>query len=446
MLTQIIVLVILILFNAYFAATEIAFISLNDAKIEKEAKEGNKKAKSILKMLKSPSKFLATIQIGITLAGFLSSAFASDAFADKLAPILNSWMPFLSLDTWRGIAIVLITIILSFFTLVFGELVPKRLAMKYYEKISYATIGVIRGISVVTAPFVKLLTFSTNMVSKIFGVGEAEEVVVTEEEIKMMIDEGEEKGTIERGEKQLLNNVFEFNDIIVSEVMTPRTEMYAIDINNDIYDSLDEIDEFKYSRIPVYEDNIDDIKGILFIKDIIKPLKENKRIDIRSIIREPYFVPESKDIDELFKEMQANKVQIAIAIDEYGGTAGLITMEDIIEELVGNIFDEYDEEEIDYKKIDDNTYILSGAITSYELKKIFDIEFPEGDYETLSGYLIDKLGRIPDEDEHPIIEDENLTYKVEEIDDKRIKYVKVCRNMNKIEQKEGKKDTEEEED
>ena len=446
MLTQIIVLVILILFNAYFAATEIAFISLNDAKIEKEAKEGNKKAKSILKMLKSPSKFLATIQIGITLAGFLSSAFASDAFADKLAPILNSWMPFLSLDTWRGIAIVLITIILSFFTLVFGELVPKRLAMKYYEKISYATIGVIRGISVVTAPFVKLLTFSTNMVSKIFGVGEAEEEVVTEEEIKMMIDEGEEKGTIERGEKQLLNNVFEFNDIIVSEVMTPRIEMYAIDINNDIYDSLDEIDEFKYSRIPVYEDNIDDIKGILFIKDIIKPLKENKRIDIRSIIREPYFVPESKDIDELFKEMQANKVQIAIAIDEYGGTAGLITMEDIIEELVGNIFDEYDEEEIDYKKIDDNTYILSGAITSYELKKIFDIEFPEGDYETLSGYLIDKLGRIPDEDEHPIIEDENLTYKVEEIDDKRIKYVKVCRNMNKIEQKEGKKDTEEEED
>ena len=446
MLTQIIVLVILILFNAYFAATEIAFISLNDAKIEKEAKEGNKKAKSILKMLKSPSKFLATIQIGITLAGFLSSAFASDAFADKLAPILNSWMPFLSLDTWRGIAIVLITIILSFFTLVFGELVPKRLAMKYYEKISYATIGVIRGISVVTAPFVKLLTFSTNMVSKIFGVGEAEEEVVTEEEIKMMIDEGEEKGTIERGEKQLLNNVFEFNDIIVSEVMTPRTEMYAIDINNDIYDSLDEIDEFKYSRIPVYEDNIDDIKGILFIKDIIKPLKENKRIDIKSIIREPYFVPESKDIDELFKEMQANKVQIAIAIDEYGGTAGLITMEDIIEELVGNIFDEYDEEEIDYKKIDDNTYILSGAITSYELKKIFDIEFPEGDYETLSGYLIDKLGRIPDEDEHPIIEDENLTYKVEEIDDKRIKYVKVCRNMNKVEQKEEKKDTEEEED
>lgn len=429
-MTQIIVLVILILLNAYFAATEIAFISLNDAKIERDAKEGNKKAKQILKMLKSPSKFLATIQIGITLAGFLSSAFASDAFADKLAPVLNNLIPAISLEVWRGVSIVLITIILSFFTLVFGELVPKRLAMKYYEKISYATIGVIRGISVITAPFVKLLTASTNMVSKIFGVGESEEEVVTEEEIKMMIAEGEEKGTIEKGERLLLNNVFEFNDIIVSEIMTPRTDMYAIDINDKIEDVLDEIDEFKYSRIPVYEENVDDIKGILFVKDILKPLKDNEKIEIDKIIREPYFVPESKDIDELFKEMQQNKVQMAIVIDEYGGTAGLITMEDIIEELVGNIFDEYDDEEIDVKKIDENTYIVSGLLTSYELKKVFGIEIPEGDYETLSGYLLDRLGRIPDENEHPVIEDEKLTYKVEEMEDKRIKYVKVCKNMN----------------
>ena len=432
MLTQIFVLIILILLNAYFAATEIAFISLNDAKIEKNAKEGDKKAKQILKMLKSPSKFLATIQIGITLAGFLSSAFASDAFADRLAPILNNLIPAISIEIWRGISIVLITIILSFFTLVFGELVPKRLAMKYYEKISYATIGVIRGISVVTAPFVKLLTASTNMISKIFGVGETEEEVVTEEEIKMMIAEGEEKGTIEQGEKQLLNNVFEFNDIIVSEIMTPRTDMYTIDINDNIDEKLNEIDEFKYSRIPVYEENIDDIKGILFVKDLLKPLKDNEKIKIKEIIREPYFVPESKDIDELFKEMQQNKVQMAIAIDEYGGTAGLITMEDIIEELVGNIFDEYDEEEIDIKKIDDNTYIVSGLITAYDVKKIFDVELPEGDYETLSGYLLDKLGRIPDEHERPVIEDEELTYKVEEIEDKRIKYVKICKNLNQI--------------
>ena len=200
MLTQLIVLVILILLNAFFAASEIAFISLNDAKIEKQAKEGNKKAKQIHNMLEMPSKFLATIQIGITLAGFLSSAFASDAFADKLAPALNNLLPIISLGVWKSISIVLITIILSFFTLVFGELVPKRLAMKNYEKISFATIGIIRTISILTAPFVKLLTTVTNAVSKIFGVNENDEEIVTEEEIKMMVDQGEEKGTIKEEE------------------------------------------------------------------------------------------------------------------------------------------------------------------------------------------------------------------------------------------------------
>lgn len=429
MIYQLIIPFILILFNAYFAATEIAYISLNDAKISKQAKEGSKRAQQIEEMLKNPSKFLATIQIGITLAGFLSSAFASDAFADQLAPVLNNLLPMISLDVWKGISIVIITVILSFFTLVFGELVPKRLAMKYYEKIAYATIGVIRAISTFTSPFVKLLTVSTNMVSKIFGVSEEEEEIVTEEEIKMMIDEGQEKGTIEEEEKELLNNVFAFNDIIVSEIMTPRTDMFAIEVNDDVNELLDEIDEYKYSRIPVYEDTIDNIEGILFIKDILKAVKTGKKLNIRDIMREPYFVPESKEIDELFRELQKSKQQMAIVIDEYGGTAGLITMEDIIEELMGNIFDEYDDDEIDYKKIDENTYLVSGSSTLYDIKRLFDIEIPEGDYETLSGYLLEKLGRIPEEDEKVVIEDGNFTFKVEEYEDKRIKYVKVCKNM-----------------
>lgn len=431
MISQLIFLFILILLNAYFAATEIAFISLNDAKIEKQAKDGNKKAKQIQKMLKNPSKFLATIQIGITLAGFLSSAFASDAFAGMLAPVLNEWMPFISIATWQNISIVIITIILSFFTLVFGELVPKRLAMKYYEKISFATIGVIKGISVVTAPFVKLLTWSTNLVSKIFGVGEQEEEIVTEEEIKMMVNQGEEKGSIEENEKELINNVFEFNDIIASEIMTYRTDIYAIEINEDVYEILDEIDEYKYSRIPVYEETIDDIKGILFLKDILKLVSTRKEFKIADIMRDAYFVPESKPIDEIFEELQANKMQMAIVVDEYGGTAGLLTMEDILEELVGNIFDEYDDVEVEYKRLDDNTYLIDGSVSLYEMKKIFDIELPEGDYETLSGYLIEKLGRLPEEDEHPVIEDEHLTYKIEEYEDRRIKWVKVCKNNNK---------------
>ena len=431
MIIQLIFLFILILLNAYFAATEIAFISLNDAKIEKQAKDGNKKAKQIKKMLNNPSKFLATIQIGITLAGFLSSAFASDTFAGMLAPVLYKWMPFISIATWQNISIIIITIILSFFTLVFGELVPKRLAMKYYEKISFATIGVIKGISVVTAPFVKLLTWATNIVSMLFGVGEQEEEIVTEEEIKMMVNQGEEKGSIEENEKELINNVFEFNDIIASEIMTYRTDIYAIEINENVYEILDEIDEYKYSRIPVYEETIDNIKGILFLKDILKLVSTKKEFKIADIMREAYFVPESKPIDEIFEELQANKMQMAIVVDEYGGTAGLLTMEDILEELVGNIFDEYDEIEVDYKRLDDNTYLIDGSVSLYEMKKIFDIELPDGDYETLSGYLIEKLGRLPEEDEHPIIEDEYLTYKIEESGDRRIKWVKVCKNNNK---------------
>lgn len=230
MFTQIIILFILILLNAFFASSEIAFISLNDLKIERMAKEGNKRAKQILKMLKNPSQFLATIQIGITLVGFLSSAFASDAFADLLAPKLNNVFPAVSLGTWKGISIIIITIILSFFTLVFGELVPKRIAMKYYEKVAFASIGVIRIIYILTQPFVKLLTVVTNSISKLFGIAENEEEIVTEEEIKMLIDEGQEKGSIEENEKQLINNVFEFNDITVSEIMTHRTDIYAIDV------------------------------------------------------------------------------------------------------------------------------------------------------------------------------------------------------------------------
>ena len=427
MISQLLILLILILLNAYFAASEIAFISLNDTKIEKQAKEGNKKAKQIETMLKNPSKFLATIQIGITLAGFLSSAFASDTFANILAPTLNNIFPIISIEVFKKISIILITIILSFFTLVFGELVPKRLAMKYYEKIAYSTLGVIRVIAIITAPFVKILTIVTNFISKIFGISESEEEIVTEEEIKMMIDEGEEKGTIEEDEKEMIHNIFEFNDITVSEVMTHRIDVYAVDINSNIEDILKELGEYKYSRIPVYEEEIDDIKGILFIKDLIKYVNSKKSIKIKNIMREAYFVSENKPINELFKDLQKNKKQMAIVIDEYGGTAGVVTMEDLLEEIVGNIFDEYDEIEKEYEKVDDNTFLLSGSISINELKKILRIDIPEGDYDTLSGYLLEKLGRVPEDNEKPTIETKQVVYKIEEYEEKRILWVKACK-------------------
>lgn len=426
-MSQIIVLAILILINAFFAATEIAFISLNDAKIEKQAKEGNKKAKQIKKMLREPSKFLATIQIGITLAGFLSSAFAADAFADDLAPMLQNLIP-LGLTAWRNISIILITIILSYFSLIFGELVPKRLAMRNSEKIAFGTIGIIRTISIITAPFVKLLTASTNGVSKLFGISGTDEETVTEEEIRMMVDVGEEKGSIKEEERELINNVFEFNDKVVSEIMIHRKDIYAIDINSDIDNILKELDEYKYSRIPVYEENIDNIVGMLFIKDLLANVNKKEKVKIAKIIREPYFVSENKPIDELFRDLQKNKHQLAIVLDEYGGTAGLVTMEDIIEELVGNIFDEYDEEEKEFEKIDDDTFLISGSVSIHDLRKILGVEIPEGEYDTLSGYLIELLGRIPSDDEKPVIETKRVTYKIEDYEEKRILWVKACRN------------------
>ena len=430
MLANIIVLLILIFFNAFFAATEMAFISLNDNKIKMMAKEKNKKAIRIQKMLENPSKFLATIQIGITLAGFLSSAFAADTFADKLAPALNSLMPFISVSAWQSISIVIITVILSYFTLVFGELVPKRLAMKYSEKIAFTTCGVIRVLSVVAAPFVSFLTFSTNAISKLFGVTGEEQETVTEEEIKMLINEGKENGTIEEEETEMINNVFEFNDKVVSEIMIPRTEIYALDMNLSINEVIDELSEDKrYSRIPVYDETIDEIKGIVYVKDILLSQK-NRNVKIKNIMKEPYFVPENKLVNELFEDLRKNKKQIAIVVDEYGGTAGMVTMEDILEEIVGEIYDEYDKEQAKYKKIDENTYLIEGNVAIYDVEKILGIEIEEGEYDTLAGYLIEQLGKIPKENEKPVVETKDATYKIEKVKERKIIEVKACKNKN----------------
>jgi len=440
---SLLVLVALILVNAFFAASEIAFISLNDAKIERQAKEGNRKAKKIKKMLKEPSKFLSTIQVGITLAGFLSSAFAADAFASELAPRLDNLIS-LGIETWETISIIIITMILSYFTIVFGELVPKRIGMKNPEKIAFGAVGVIRFIHIATLPIVNFLNFSTNTICKFLGIGPQDEETVTEEEIRMMVDVGEEKGSIEEDERELINNVFEFNDKTVSEAMIHRTEVYAIDVTSKIEEILSDLKEYKYSRIPVYEENIDNIVGVLFIKDLLAYVYSKKEVKIKKIMRDAYFVSEGKPLNELFKEMQKNKQQLAIVVDEYGGTAGIITMEDMIEEIVGNIFDEYDDVEKEYEKIDDNTFMIDGSVSIYDLRKILEVDIPEGDYDTLSGYLIELLGRIPEDDEKPVIETERVTYKIEEYEEKRILWVKACKNQV-IDEEQDEEDKEDEE-
>jgi Hemolysins and related proteins containing CBS domains len=417
--------------NAFFAASEIALISLNDNKIRLMAEEGNKKAKLLKHLLGEPSRFLATIQIGITLAGFLASAFAADSFSGRLVnlikltgiPIPDSWL--------KSISMVFITLILSYFTLVLGELVPKRLAMKKAESISMFVVGPLNILSAVTSPFVKLLTLSTNFFVRLFGVDPHEEdEKVTEEEIRMMIDVGEEKGTIHESEKLMINNIFEFNNKTVSDIMTHRTDIVALPVGADLVEVLRVINIEKYSRIPVYNENIDDIIGILHTKDLIQYITDNcirDNFSLKKIMRKPFFVPASKRTDELFKELQQNRMHIAIIIDEYGGTAGIVTLEDLIEEIVGNIFDEDDEEIKFFDKLDENTFMINGSTSLDDVKDYLDVELPIEEYETLSGFVIGQLGRIPGKEDNPTVEYNGLVFKVEGVEEKRLTKVKVCK-------------------
>lgn len=423
---EFIFLILLISLNAFFAASEIALISLNDNKIKVMAEDGHKKAKQLLKLLGEPSRFLATIQIGVTLAGFLASAFAADTFAEPLVALIKTTDIQVSDSILRVGTVIVITLILSYFTLVFGELVPKRIAMTKAEPIAFSVVSVLLVISAIASPFVRFLSFSTNLIVRMFGIDPyAAQSDVTEEEIRMMVDVGEEKGTIQEREKIMINNIFEFNNKEAEDIMTHRMELFSLPVSANLDEIIDLINQEKFTRIPVYEDNIDDIVGILHVKDLI-PLINAKSIEnfsLKDSIRKPYFVPTSKKIDELFVELQLAKTHIAVVIDEYGGTAGIVTIEDLVEEIVGNIFDEYDEEQIDFKKLADDSYEVSGMMNLEELEERFEVGFPIDEYETLSGFIISLLGFIPEDGNVSEISFRNLHFKIAQVTEKRIEKV-----------------------
>lgn len=428
LILQIVLLFVLILVNAFFAMSEIAIISLNDSKIEKMAENGHKKAKQIMRLTENSSSFLSTIQIGVTLAGFLTSASASQVFAQRLtdavSPILPDTIP---ASLVHSISVVLITLIMSYFSLVFGELAPKRIAMQIPEKISFLAVGPLLFVAKITKPAVKLLSFSTNLVVRIFGFDpNSDEETVTEEEIRMMVDVGQEKGVIEDTQKEMIDNIFEFDDIDVSDIMTHRTDMYAVEANDSLQHVIDISVERGYSRIPVYDDDPDNIIGIAYIKDLIpyigKSLPEN---GLRSIMRKAYYVPESKKCGKLFKEMGESHVQMAIVVDEYGGTAGLVTLEDLLESIVGNIQDEYDNESEEISRIDDATFTIDGTTDIEEVGDLINVTFPKGDYDTLGGYIISRLGFLPADGEMNSLEFENFRFTVLSVEDRRIGKVKV---------------------
>ena len=431
---QILLQVFLIALNAFFAATEIAVISLNAAKLRKMMEEGDKKAGRMLKMVEEPSGFLSTIQIVITLAGFLGSAFAAENFSDPLVQWITQDLVFtaISTSTLNTLSVVLITIVLSYFTLIFGELVPKRVAMQKPMAVAKIACGVIRAIATVMRPVIWFLSASTNAVLRLLRMKvEAEEEQVSEEEIRLMVDLGEEKGTIDTSEKELIENIFDFDNTRVDEVMTRCVDMISIQKDTSPEEILSLIRSSGLSRFPVYGRDINDILGILNTREYLLNQSEEQPLPLTDLLRPAYFVPDSIHTDDLFQDMQKNKLHIAIVIDEYGGTSGIVTMEDIMEEIVGNIFDEYDlEEEEDICALDENTFSISGKADLSDVAEILGIEFEdEADYDTLGGYLIGRLGRIPEDDEMPEIVLGDWLFQIKQFEEKRIEKVLAIRKQ-----------------
>ncbi|NLY45921.1 MAG: HlyC/CorC family transporter [Tissierella sp.] len=423
---QLLLIFVLILVNAFFAASEMAMISVDKKKIAAQAEEGNKKAKILLDLLKEPSRFLSTIQVGITFAGFFSSASAAIGISDDLGQVLSSFgIPFA-----KDVAFISVTLILSYIMLVLGELVPKRIALQYSETFSMFSVKVIRIVATIMNPFVSFLSLSTNMILRIFGISiEGVEEKVTLEEIRSIVEVGQEQGIINPTEREMIDSVIGFDDKLAEEVMTARTEVFMIDLEDPMEDYLEEMLELKYSRIPVYEDDLDNILGVLYLKDFLREAYKVgfENIDIRKILRPAYFIPERKNINDLFNELQTNRKHMALLIDEYGGFTGIVTMEDLIEEIMGDIDDEYDHDEPDLKKIDDYNYVAKGAISMKELNSHLGTKLDEDseDYDTLGGMLIDLMGYIPDDGDKHLVEHENIQFHIEEISERRIQLVHI---------------------
>lgn len=433
MIKQILLQIILIALNAFFAATEIAVISLNEKKVRALAEDGNKKAVKMLKIIEEPTQFLSTIQIGITLAGFLGSAFAADNFAEVLSAAISKAFN-LSADNTKiinTVAVVLVTLILSYFTLIFGELVPKRIAMKHKEKLANSVCGIISFLAAVLKPIIWFLTISTNAVLRLVGIDPHEkEEPVSEEDIVLMLDAGADEGSLDHDDIEYIKNVFKLDKMTAEDVMTPRKSVISISYDASDKEILDIIEEESYSRIPVYEDNPDKIIGILHACDYL--LKRNeKNFDLKSILHTPVFVPETVSLDVLFKDMQTDHNHLAVVVNEYGETSGIVTMEDILEEIVGEIWDERDEEIDEFKKIGDNTYKVLCTASLEDFREYFKLEDEEElDVSTVNGWITEITGIIPEVNYS--FDYKNLTVTITKADQFMTHEIKVVVHPNEV--------------
>ncbi len=432
MLVRLLVQVLLIAINALFAATEIAVISLNEVKLRRQSEGGDKKAKKMLKMVEEPTGFLSTIQVGITLAGFLGSAFAAEGFSDPFVHFLvdTCGITFISRGVLDAISVILITLLLSFFTLVFGELVPKRIAMRNAEKLARGVSGFITGLSRVMKPVVWLLSVSTNGILRLFGINPNETAEeVSQEDILDMVDAVEEQGEIDTETREMIENVFEFDNITVNDIMVRRSDMTLIGRDDSQEKIIQTIVESGFSRFPVYGEREDDIVGILRAREYLLAVREGGSCKPEEVMHTPRFVPDSLSASVLFRNMQREKNHMVIAVDEYGQTAGLVTMEDLIEEVMGNIYDETDApEEPNIQPLEEGKWKIQGNTpleeVQEELRFLFDEEEAEA-HETFGGFIVGQLEYIPNEGETPELDYRRLHIRVTEVADKRIEWTEV---------------------
>ena len=416
---QIFILIFLTLVNAFFAGSEMAIVSVNKNKIHLLAEKGNKRAKLIENLFDDSTKFLSTIQVAITFAGFFSSASA----ATGISQVLGQWMSQFGIPYSNTLAVVLVTILLSYCTLVFGELVPKRIALQKAEQFSLMCVTPILFISRILSPFIKLLSMSTNGVLRLLGMKtENLEEEVSEEEIRSLVHSGRASGIFDETQTEMIDSVFTFDDKPARDVMVPRQEVITVDIDEPIRPQLHDLLNTRLTRFPVYKETSDNIIGILNIKDLMVAVN-NQNTENRQLIdllKEPYFVPDSKPTAELFREMQKTKNRMAILIDEFGGFSGITTTEDLVEEIVGDLHDEYEQDDPELQQISPREYIVDGMMSIDNLNEQLGLKLQTDYYDTVSGFLIEQIGQIPSEDQHPIIHIDTLTFTVQSMEGKRI--------------------------
>jgi len=432
---SIILVLALILMNGFFAMAEMSLVSVRRTRVKQLVEEGVTRALAVQKLLEDPTRFLATVQIGVTLIQFFASAVGAVTLAHPLAGwFARTGIPMIA-DNATGIAVVLVTLVIAYISLVIGEISPKSLALQYAEKIALVTAGPIMFLSYIVSPIVKLMTWTSNILLRPFGgTASFSPPILTEEELKMLVEAGEEEGVLEEEEKEMIHSIFEFTDTVVRKVMVPRIDMDAIEVNASVDELMEVITKAGHSRIPIYDETIDNIVGIVHAKDLLRALHENgHNVTVRELMHPPYVIPENKMVDELLSEFKKSKIQMAIVVDEYGGTAGLVTIEDLLEEIVGDIMDEYDVEEPKIEIVDESTSIVDARVSIDEVNEQMDLALPEEEFDTIGGLVFGLLGREAHQGE--VINYDAADLVVEKTDGRRIQKVKVIKKEPTLREK-----------